>query len=186
MTTAIITRIYLVNLDSPLYPDDMPAQQRLTEWLEEARKDPEIAFKCLVQDDVVGQLLDEQMASPTINEEITDLRRSINLVQANIAAGRYDKAEQEEMLRRHRARLNELMMLKTSPDEMEKAFGHVVAIVILLIVLAAAIAGGFAGYKIGMRDRDVIEYRDKVNFCHDRMKSDTVQAEWRQMYCGRK
>jgi hypothetical protein len=137
MATAIITRIYLVNLDSPLYPDDMPAQQRLTEWLEEARKDPEIAFKCLVQDDVDGKLYE--------------------------------------------------LMMKTSPDEMEKAFDHVVAIVIVLaialIVIFSAVAGGLAGYDMGRRERESNNYRDKVNFCHDRMKNDAVQAEWRQMYC---
>lgn len=122
----------------------------------------------------------------TIDKEIADLREAIEIVQANIAEGRGDAESQAEILRRHQARLNELMMSKTSPDEMEKAFGHVVAIVIVLIVIAAAIAGGFAGYKIGMRDRELSDYRDKVNFCHDRMNNTTVQSEWRQMYCGRK
>jgi hypothetical protein len=134
-------------------------------------------------------LAEEEMTSPTTDEEIADLRRAINLVQANIAAGRYDKAAQEEMLRRHRVRLNELMMLKTSPDEMEKAFDHVVAIVIVLaialIVIFSAVAGGLAGYDMGRRERESNNYRDKVSFCHDRMRNDTVQSEWRQMYCSK-
>lgn len=56
---AIITRIYTVNLDSPLWPADMPNCQRLAAWLEMARTEPEIAFKCLVHDDVEGILQEE-------------------------------------------------------------------------------------------------------------------------------
>ena len=59
MTTATIYRIYTVNLDSPLWPDDLPMCNRLAAWLEIARTDPELAFACMVQDDVDGKIDEE-------------------------------------------------------------------------------------------------------------------------------
>ena len=56
MTTAIITRMYFVNLDSHTFPDDMTPEERLTAWIGMARIDPDAAFANLVQADVDGIL----------------------------------------------------------------------------------------------------------------------------------
>jgi hypothetical protein len=58
MTTAIVTKMYFVNLDSPTFPPEMSPEERLSAWLGMARIDPEWAFKNLVISDIDGILED--------------------------------------------------------------------------------------------------------------------------------
>lgn len=50
-----------------------------------------------------------------------------------------------------------------------------------MLVLTIAFLAGFA---VGWYLHGEANYREKVNFCADRMKSKEIRAWWRSQYCG--
>lgn len=67
-----------------------------------------------------------------------------------------------------------------SDEDFEK-----VAVSFGLFVICIAFVSGFAlaWYLRGEVEQEVA-YREKANFCIDRMENDAIRYVWRQKYCG--
>ena len=70
-------------------------------------------------------------------------------------------------------------------NESDEAFEEVSKTLALFVLACTLAIGCFIGYYF--HDGQVKEesYRQKVNFCHDRMKNDQIRYTWRQQYCGK-
>ena len=56
---------------------------------------------------------------------------------------------------------------------------------VLWAVVMALCAGFIAGYVACAVVQREATYREKANFCIDRMKNDAIRYVWRQQYCGK-
>jgi len=56
---------------------------------------------------------------------------------------------------------------------------------IAVLVACAAFLAGWVSSGIVNYVKAEASYREKVNFCHDRMKDGRIAYIWRQEYCGK-
>ena len=58
MTTAIITFTAKLNMDLPIFPENMTDEEKLQGWIFAARLEPQVAMQCLTFD-ITGELCEE-------------------------------------------------------------------------------------------------------------------------------
>lgn len=66
-------------------------------------------------------------------------------------------------------------------SESDEALEEVTRSIGMLVITIAFLAG----FAVGWYLHGETNYRDKVNFCVDRMKNEAIRYVWRKQYCGK-
>lgn len=67
----------------------------------------------------------------------------------------------------------------------DEAFDQVFNTIAVAVMAFAFCAGYLVSSYVHDSKAEEVSYRDKVNFCHDRMKDGKTRYIWRQEYCGK-